>query len=76
MQLNDPFNTSTTISVAGIHAVKERVDVLIYCMQAIDSTILAALNTIGSQYVTVTHKMVVTVTQLLHYVGTHTEATV
>ena len=64
------------LDAAGIRAVQKLIDVLLYYTRAIESNILVALNTIGSQQNNTTEKISDAVKQLLHYVNVHPDATV
>ena len=75
-QLTEPLDTTNPLDTAGIHTVKELFCVILYYARAINSTILITLNTIGSKQATVTQNITASVTQLLHYIGTHPDATV
>ena len=76
VQLTDPIDNSPSLSPAEIRTVQEAVGTLLYYGRAVDSTLLVALNSIGSQQSKATKKTQDAVAQLFDYVATHPDATV
>ena len=69
-------DNSPILDAADKKKVQEVVGTFLYYARAVDSTMLPALGTIGSQQAKSTQATMEAVTQLLNYAATHPEATV
>ena len=75
-QLTNPINVSPLLTPPEIREIQNTVDVLLYYARTVDSILLVALNTIGSQQSKATKKTQNAVTHLLQYCASNPDATV
>ena len=74
--MTDPIEKSHCLSPPKICKVQETVGVLLYYTRAVNSTLLIALNTIGSQQPKATKNTQDAVNHLIHYCSIHPDATI
>ena len=69
-QLTPPPDTSTPLPPNGIKNFQEIIDVLLYQARALNSPLLAALNTLGTEETTATENTIIVLAQLFDYCAT------
>jgi len=75
VQFADPPSTTSFLNADNTKQIQEVVGILLYYAWAIDSTLLATLDTIATQQAKGTQDTMEAVTQLLNYCATHHDAT-
>ena len=75
-QFTPPPDTTPPLSASAKTVIQEVVSTILYYARAIDSTVLVALGTIGTQQSKPSTKTQKAIDHLLHYVATHPDATV
>ena len=74
-QFTSVSGSSTPLDSSGIKTIQETIGVLLYHARALNSPLLTALNTLGTEQASATENTIISLTQLLDYCATYPNPT-